>query len=83
MAMTDNQIRHNRSFPVDVAIVGLRVAMATCANAAERLPTSEALVRKPRLPTPGLCFKGILTDGLNYLIVFWNLLWICTVGFGM
>lgn len=36
------------------------------------LTTSEALVRKALLPTLHLCFKGILTDGFYYLIVFWT-----------
>lgn len=71
-AMTDNQIPHNWSFPFNDAIVCLRVAMATCANAAENVTTSEALVRKQLLPTLHLCFKGILTDGFYYLIVFWT-----------
>lgn len=40
------------------------------ANGAETLTTSEALVRKQLLPTLHLCFKGILTHGFYYFIVF-------------
>lgn len=72
METTDNQIGHNWWFPFNDAIVCLRVAMTTCANAAETCTTSEALVRKQLLPTLHLCFKGTRTDGFYDFIAFWT-----------
>lgn len=64
MVMTDNQIQQNSLFPLNDAILCLQVLMTTCANGAENITTSEALVRKQ------LFFFCALRDVSFSLIVF-------------